>query len=58
MTEQRVYELALSALIMNWGRERDFYELDKNDDVAKTRADQAWNELIEFENIMKEKGYK
>ena len=57
MTEERIYSLAWDSLIQKWGREHDFLEQHKDNEIAKNRERKLWNELMELEDLMRAKGY-
>lgn len=57
MTEKRLYELAHSAALANWAKEKDFLEKHPENSIAKHWEAKHWAELMEIENEMRAKGY-
>ena len=57
MTEERIYLLAWDSLIRKWGREHDFLEQHKDNEISQHRERQYWSELMELEALIREKGF-
>lgn len=57
MKEERLYELAYEALSNKWGREYDFLKEHPENEISQIRERELWNELIEFKEEMKVKGW-
>lgn len=58
MTEKRLYELAHKELLRRWGRENDFMHEHPENKISIAREKKAWDELVNCETEMMEKGYK
>jgi hypothetical protein len=56
ISEERILQLAWREQLNVWSREKERYEKTESN-VARVRAEKAWEELLDIENIIKEKGY-
>lgn len=56
ISEERILQLAWREQLNVWSREKERYKKTESD-VARVRAEKAWEELLDIENIIKEKGY-
>jgi len=57
MKEERLYELAHEALLNKWGRENDFLKQHPANEISQIKEKELWNELLNLESEMKEKGF-
>lgn len=56
ISEERILQLAWREQLNVWSREKERYDKTESN-VARVRAEKAWEELLDIENIIKEKGY-
>lgn len=56
ISEERILQLAWREQLNVWSREQELYQKTESN-VARVRAEKAWEELLDIENIIKEKGY-
>lgn len=56
ISEERILQLAWREQLNAWGREKERYDKTESN-IAKVRAERAWEELLDIERIIKEKGY-
>lgn len=58
MNEARLYELAHEALLTRWGRSYDDVRKYPDCDFFETKQKELWNELLNLEYEMENKGFK
>lgn len=56
ISEEKILQLAWREQLNVWSREKEHYDKTESN-VAKVRAERAWEELLDIERIIKEKGY-
>lgn len=56
ISEEKILQLAWREQLNVWGREKEIYEKTESN-VARVRAEKAWETLLDIENIIREKGY-
>lgn len=56
ISEEKILQLAWREQLNVWSREKEYYEKTESN-VARVRAEKAWEALLDIENIIKEKGY-
>ena len=56
ISKEKILQLAWREQLNVWSREKERYEKTESD-IAKVRAERAWEELLDIERIIKEKGY-
>ena len=58
MTEEKIYDLAWSQQLNIWGKEKDALDRLPDNAITQAREREAYQKLIEIEEMMKAKGYK
>ena len=56
ISKEKILQLAWREQLNVWSREKERYEKTESN-IAKVRAERAWEELLDIERIIKEKGY-
>ena len=56
MTEEKIYNLAWREQLNVWGKEKEHYDRTHSE-LSRLRTEKAWNELLELEKMIREKGF-
>ena len=56
ISKEKILQLAWCEQLNVWIREKERYKKTESN-IAKVRAERAWEELLDIERIIKEKGY-
>ena len=56
ISKEKILQLAWREQLNVWSREKERYDKTESN-IAKVRAERAWEELLDIERIIKEKGY-